>query len=122
MERASPLPAPEPLDDLDIPATVHPVDEEDATERTPLVAGPTPSKLVKRSTYTSPALVSTALGVFIALVKPVQRALLGITPDQQAGSWAWQSLGTAIRLLGAVYAVLDIVRAGVEFREADESS
>lgn len=122
MERVSPLPAPEPTDDLDVPTPVHPVDEEDATERTPLVAAPARSKLGKKATYTSPALIATVIGLFISIVKPLQRSLLGITPDDQAGSWAWQSLGTAFQVLGAVYAILDIVRAGVELREAEESS
>ena len=121
VERVSPLPAALPVDDLDIPTPVHPVAEEDATERTPLVAGPTTSKLVKRSTYTSPVLIATGLGLLIAIIKPIHRWLLGVTPDHPAGTWAWQSFGTALHILGAVYAVLDIVRAGVELREADES-
>jgi len=102
---------------------VHPVDEEDATETTPLVVRRKTSarlnKLASRSTYTSPGVIAFVLGLLIALIKPVQRKVIGVTPDHTEGSWVWQSFGLGLYILGALYAVLDIVRFGVETREVE---
>jgi hypothetical protein len=113
----------EPEDDFDAPTPVHPVDEEDATETTPLVvrrkASPQLKQLASRSTFTSPGVIAFVLGLLIALIKSVQRKIIGVTPDQTQGSWLWQCVGLALYILGSVYAVLDIVRFGVETREVE---
>ena len=113
----------EPEDDFDVPTPVHPVDEEDATETTPLVVrhktSPKLGQIASRSAYTSPGVIAFVLGLLIALIKPVQRKLIGVTPDHEEGSWAWQSFGLGLYILGRTYAILDIVRFGVETREVE---
>jgi predicted permease len=110
------------LDDLDESLDPRSLDEEDASERTPLVAKPParPSmRQVSLQTLRSPMTIAYILGLLIALIKPVQRRVLGIYPEVPMGGWVWQSVGWALSVLGGVYVVLDVVRFGAHLREAD---
>ena len=121
VERVSPSREELVEDDLDVPTPTHPVDEEDATESTPLVPKPTAISTGSAlgHTLTSPAPIAFSLGLLVALVKPVQRGLTGITADYPSGGWVWQSVGLGVWTLGAAWVVLDIVRFGTSLREAE---
>ncbi|KAK1924507.1 mitochondrial carrier domain-containing protein [Papiliotrema laurentii] len=121
VERVSPSREQLVEDDLDVPTPTHPVDEEDATESTPLVPKPAaiPTRFALRQSLLSPASVAFVLGLLVALIKPVQRGLTGITADYPSGGWVWQSVGLGLWTLGAAWVVLDIVRFGASVREAE---
>lgn len=102
--------------------TVRPNGDEEADERTPLVSSsslkPPPVAIKTWNTITSsPNIAAALLGLFIGLVKPVQRALIGDPKGDLTGSW--QSLGTGLILLGGAYAVVEILAIGASLRAAE---
>lgn len=110
------------LDELDEGLDPRTLDEEDVTERTPLVSRTSVSSarpFNPRDLIYSPAVMAFVLGLFVGLVKPVQRWLFRITLDTPNGSWLWQSVGWGVSVLGTLYFVLDIVRFGATLRETD---
>lgn len=110
-------------DDLDedegLDATA--MDEEDATERTPLVHRLNRHKPITatKRLLASPSVIAFVIGLLVALIKPVQRWLFGISVQNPHGGWIWQSIGWGVSVLGAVYIVLDTVRFAASLREID---
>ena len=95
-------------------------DDSDTDERTPLVSSPSPkSILTSPSTYFAPRTIASVLGLLVAMVKPLQRGITGLTADHSDGTWFWQTFGQALMILGMVYAVVDILGTGVHLREAE---
>ncbi|KAK4688319.1 hypothetical protein P7C73_g1795, partial [Tremellales sp. Uapishka_1] len=100
-----------------------PEDAEEATEETPLVT----SSQSPRTT-TNPAFITlyiaqpglaAIVGLFIGLIKPLQRVVVG-TSEQ--GTWAWDCIGSALIFLGGTFAVVDTIGYGAGLRAAEKKS
>lgn len=101
-----------------------PTDLEDATERTPLVtpaaqSHPEPTRAALLS-LSSPVLFSAIVGLLVGLIKPVQRTIVGVGADNSNGSWAWQSLGSGLVLLGAAFALIEMIGIGAGIRAGEK--
>lgn len=99
-----------------------PADEE-ATERTPLVASAQPEKprlgaAVIR--YVTPTTVAAVLGLVIGLIKPLQRLIVGDVRDGEHLMGAWESVAFGLVILGGAYAVVDMASQGAYIRAAEE--
>jgi hypothetical protein len=92
---------------------------EDATERTPLIASSSSRHRIV-ATQLSPLFVSAIIGLLIGLIKPAQRAIVGVGADDSDGSWAWQSIGSGLVLLGGVFAVVEMVGVGASIRAGEK--
>ncbi len=117
-------------DSEDLLEEVHepPVDVEEATERTPLVRSesshsnlPQTHKSALFSLF-SPVVVSTVLGLLIGLIKPVQRFIVGREADGMNGSWFWQSFGSGLVVLGAGFALVELIALGAAIRAGEKKS
>ncbi len=105
------------------PDVVEPTDLEDATERTPLItpalhSQPKPAHVVILSLL-SPIVVATILGLAIRLIEPLQRSIVGVGADDSDGSWVWQSIGSGLVLLGAGFAVVEMLGIGAGIRAGE---
>ena len=104
------------------PEPTEQTDLEDATERTPLVT-PAQSYPISRDasvlTFFSPILVSALLGLFIGIIKPAQRGIVGVGADDSDGSWVWQSIGSGLVLLGAAFALVEMIGIGAGIRAGE---
>ena len=102
-----------------------PADEDDLTERTPLIAPATSasrSRLAVKSTYTSLVVIAPIAGLVIALIKPLQRVVTGLTVESNEGNWFWHSIGAGLIAIGGVYAVVDILKTGAEVKETEDNT
>jgi hypothetical protein len=112
------IPASRPaLKDEDVDDSVHDDELEDATERTPLIASSSPRRV---ATQLSPLFVSAIIGLLIGLIKPAQRGIVGVGADDSDGSWAWQSIGSGLVLLGGAFAVVEMVGVGAGIRAGEK--
>jgi hypothetical protein len=99
-----------------------PADEE-ATERTPLVASAQPEKPRLGATvirYVTPTTVAAILGLLVGLIKPLQRLIVGNVRDGEHLTGAWESVAFGLVLLGGAYAVVDMASQGAYIRAAEE--
>jgi hypothetical protein len=102
-----------------------PADEDDSTERTPLIApasSASRSRLAVKSTYTSLVVIAPIAGLVIALIKPLQRVVTGLTVESSEGNWFWHSVGAGLIAIGGVYAVVDILKTGAEVKETEDNT
>jgi hypothetical protein len=107
------------IDDTTVPSGL---DDDEATELTPLVHSNTPTKqsiqrIVLR--HLSPVSIATIFGLLIGVIKPIQRLVVGDVTDQRWTS-GWQSLGTGITLLGASFALIEIFSKGAGIRAGEK--
>ncbi|ORY23711.1 mitochondrial carrier domain-containing protein [Naematelia encephala] len=96
-------------------------DLEEPTERTPLVAYKAPSPASYKF-FVTPLLIAVVLGLFIGLIKPLQRLLIGDGWTERTPSGLWQSIGYGIILLGTTFAVVDMIGVGASLRAVEASS
>ena len=106
------------------PEPTDPTDLEDATERTPLVtpasqSQPKTSRAVAL-TLLNPILVASVVGLLIGIIKPAQRRIVGNGADDADGSSAWQSIGSGLVMLGAAFAITEILGVGAGIRAGEE--
>lgn len=106
------------------------------TERTPLLASETaygsingtshphsPSstptqRVVYFALHPSPIIIAALLGLFIGLIKPLQRALIGQDIPDGVYTGGWKSIGGALILLGTTFGTLDLFAEGAALRLA----
>jgi hypothetical protein len=97
--------------------------EETADERTPLIPTSHSSPSSQPSGLRDYLLYVLAPGVvalLIALIKPVQRVIIGEIGEKTSGSW--QSIGSGLLLLGGAFAVLETVAIGAAVRGSEGTS
>ncbi|KAL1409303.1 hypothetical protein Q8F55_003282 [Vanrija albida] len=101
-----------------------------ATERTPLLAAtsaattsPAASGIpwdTIRTAYLVPIVLPAALGVLIGAIKPLQHALVGNVAEGTTAA-VWSTAGYGLVLLGAAFAVVDILGTGAEVRSTEKN-
>ncbi|WWC67195.1 uncharacterized protein I206_101102 [Kwoniella pini CBS 10737] len=94
-------------------------DEEDADEQTPLVGGKRNIKATHKLLLLtrSPVFAATLLGLFVGLIKPVQRFIVG---TDQSDTWLWGSVGLALRWLGGAFAIVELIGIGAGIRAGEK--
>ena len=116
------VPDPVPTDDEES-ADAEPTDVEDATERTPLVRSPDSKPLggptTARSAIVSPLFLASVLGLFIGLIKPVQRVIFGLSLERSEGNWTWQAIGSGLQILAVAFVAVDILSTGATVKAAE---
>lgn len=96
-------------------------DEGNPTETTPLIrrySSTTPSLPLWKSIFihTSPIILPGLLGLVIAVIPPVKKALAG------EGSWVWQVLGLGLGTVGGTWAVVDLLGNGGNVRQGENKA
>jgi hypothetical protein len=95
------------------------------TERTPLVSS-TESTRNPTAVYAvgklSPVLLAAVLGLFICLVKPIQHALIGHNVREGDFTGSWRGIGFGLTLLGASFAVVDLLADGMSVRAGEKKA
>jgi hypothetical protein len=102
-------------------------DADDVSERTPLVSssrlrnkpGISSAFKIWNVLTSSPNIAAAALGLIIGLIKPVQRALIGVHNGSGHETGTWQSIGTGLILLGGAYATVEVLAVGASLRAAE---
>lgn len=102
------------------------LEEGETDERTPLMARSAPdqtrsnAEVSLRALATSPVMIAAILGLFIGLVKPVQRFLIGSDVRDGDYTGTWRSIGQGLHLLGLSFAVVDILADGSGVRAGEK--
>ena len=96
-------------------------DEEDANERTPLVssAAKNSSQPTPREILLSPLFIASVLGLFIGLIKPIQRVVFGLTLDYTQGNWTWQAIGSGLYVLSIAFVAVDLIGTGATVKASE---
>ncbi|ORX36960.1 mitochondrial carrier domain-containing protein [Kockovaella imperatae] len=116
-----PRPTPKPQPPADDESEVEPIDAEEATERTPLVrpSDTKPASKISRASLLSPLVIASVFGLVIGLIKPVQRAIFGLSIEQTRGNWAWRSFGSGLQVLALAFVAIDIVGQGAAVKAGE---
>lgn len=64
--------------------------------------------------------MTTVVGLLIGSIKPAQRGIVGVGADDSDGSWAWQSIGSGLVLLGAAFALVEMIGVGAGIRAGEK--
>jgi hypothetical protein len=100
-------------------------DIEDPTERTPLVPSSTSAERATAKSslaHLAPVLIASALGLLICLIKPVQHALIGHDVREGDFTGSWRSIGFGLSILGASFAVVDLLADGMNARAGEKKA